>query len=112
VIGPNGRMYILHTAAGTNPTGAGTNSWSFKWTAPPTSTGKVTFYAAGNAANNDGAQTGDLIYTTSASINPAQAPPPGPSAASFAPNAPVAPLSIARSAQTWPRRRRMSCSRC
>ncbi len=96
--GPNGRMYISHTAAGTNPTGAGTNSWSFKWTAPATSTGKVTFYAAGNAANNDGAQTGDLIYTTSASINPGQAAQPPVttvSAASFAPSGPVAPLSIA-----------------
>jgi uncharacterized protein (TIGR03437 family) len=96
-VGPNGRMYILHTAAGTNPTGPGTNSWSFKWTAPATSTGKVTFYTASNAANNDGAQTGDLIYTTSASINPGQAAQPPVttvSAASFAPNGPVAPLSI------------------
>jgi uncharacterized protein (TIGR03437 family) len=96
--GINGRMYISHTAAGTNPTGPGTDSWSFKWTAPPTSTGRVTFYAAGNAANNDGAQTGDLIYTTSASINPGQVVQPPVttvSAASFAPNGPVAPLSIA-----------------
>jgi uncharacterized protein (TIGR03437 family) len=96
--GDSGRMYILHTEVGTNPTGAGTNSWSFKWTAPPTSMGKVTFYAAGNAANNDFAPTGDLIYTTSTSINPGAAANPvvtTVSAASFAPNGPVAPLSIA-----------------
>jgi uncharacterized protein (TIGR03437 family) len=96
--GGNGRMYISHLAPGTSATGPGTDSWSFKWTAPPTSTGKVTFYAAGNAANNDGAQTGDLIYTTSASINPGQSVQPPVttvSAASFAPNGPVAPLSIA-----------------
>jgi hypothetical protein len=40
--------------------------WSFDWTAPASGVGLVTFYAAGNAANNNDQPTGDFIYTTSA----------------------------------------------
>jgi hypothetical protein len=37
----------------------------------------VTFYAAGNQANNDGTSNGDQIYTRSVTVNPAaQQPPP------------------------------------
>ena len=60
----NGKEYIQHTTAGT---AAGTNdahSWEFEWTAPDTDIGPITFYAAGNAANNDSTPAGDYIYTT------------------------------------------------
>ena len=67
----NGRQYIQHTFDGGSPTGPNTDTWTFKWRAPANSVGKVTFYVAGNAANNNGANTGDSIYTTSASIDAA-----------------------------------------
>ncbi len=46
-------------------------TFSFKWIAPTTNVGNVTFYCAGNAANNNGLKTGDFIYTTSQVITPA-----------------------------------------
>lgn len=64
------REYIKHTLVGTDlgvlHTAPG---WSFDWKAPASlGTGPVTFYVAGNAANGDGFQTGDSIYTTSALV--------------------------------------------
>jgi hypothetical protein len=41
-------------------------SWTFEWTAPSPAVGNVTFYAAGNAANNNGSTSGDYIYTAAA----------------------------------------------
>lgn len=66
----NSKQYIQHTTAGT---AAGTNdghSWEFEWTAPDADIGPITFYAAGNAANNDGGTTGDYIYTTQGESTP------------------------------------------
>jgi len=67
--GPGGnRQYIEHNFLGTfqgQPSGA---TWTFNWTAPSSDVGRVTFYAAGNQANNNGNETGDQIYTTSASV--------------------------------------------
>jgi uncharacterized repeat protein (TIGR01451 family) len=58
------RQYIEHTAAGTFIGQQNGASWTFNWTAPPTDIGVVTFYAAGNQANNDGNTSGDYIYKT------------------------------------------------
>lgn len=71
-----GRTYISHytseTASaaedGTYPGKAGSNSWTFNWTAPAASAGDVTFYAVGNAANNQVTPEDDYIYTTSAVV--------------------------------------------
>lgn len=72
--GPGGnRQYIEHASGGTFINQAGGASWTFNWTAPPTDMGVVTFYAAGNHANNDGNTSGDLIYFTFASSQPAAA---------------------------------------
>ena len=68
----NGRLYIEHTTAGTFANQQGGASWTFNWTAPATNIGEITFYAAGNQANNDGTPSGDVTYTTSAIV---QAPP-------------------------------------
>lgn len=57
------RRYISHTSDGTTPIKFGTRSWTFNWTAPAQRVGKVSFYAAGNAANSDGGPGGDYIYT-------------------------------------------------
>ncbi len=69
--GSTGREYAKHTSAGTD---AGTPDaapgWTVGWVAPLTSGGgPVTFYAAGNAANGNGANSGDFIYTTSQSVS-------------------------------------------
>ncbi len=54
------KQYIEHKDA------SGTNRWTFKWTAPSSDVGPITFYAAGNAANNNFWLTGDYIYTQKA----------------------------------------------
>ncbi len=65
-VGGNLRRYISHTENGNS--GSNQATWTFRWTAPATAVGRITLYVAGNAANNNGsADSGDLIYTTSAS---------------------------------------------
>ena len=59
------RTYIEHTVDGIIPTQFGFNTWTFTWNAPNQRVGKVSFYAAGNAANSDGGTSGDYIYTKS-----------------------------------------------
>ncbi len=61
--GAGGRQYIEHTEIGTFATGPGSQTWQIRWTAPSTDIGTVTFWFAGNAANNDGTNQGDYIYT-------------------------------------------------
>ena len=74
--GPGGnRQYVEHAAGGTFVNQTGGASWTFNWTAPPTDVGGVTFYAAGNHANNDGNTSGDFIYFTFASSQPATSSP-------------------------------------
>jgi hypothetical protein len=51
--------------------GTDTKTFSFKWAAPTTNVGNVTFYCAGNATNMNGAKTGDHIYTTTQVVTPA-----------------------------------------
>src|ERR1044072_8118675 len=58
------RQYIEDTAAGTFIGQQNGASWTFNWTAPAVDVGPVTFYAAGNQANNDGNTSGDNIYKT------------------------------------------------
>ncbi|HMV84537.1 MAG TPA: Ig-like domain-containing protein [Blastocatellia bacterium] len=44
------------------------NSWSFTWTAPANNAGDVTFYAVGNAANNQVSPEDDYIYTVAVKV--------------------------------------------
>lgn len=53
------RKYANHTS--TSNTGS-TSSWTWSWTAPATNSGDVTFYVASNSANNNSANSGDVIY--------------------------------------------------
>lgn len=72
----SGIQYIEHTNAPTTAAGVGA-TFSFSWQAPDVSTGPVTFYAAGNAANaNFSSDSGDRIYTSSLAIQPQAAGPP------------------------------------
>lgn len=67
LVGGNMRNYIEHNSNGILPPQFDFKSWTFNWKAPATRAGRLTLYAAGNAANSDGTPIGDYIYTTSAS---------------------------------------------
>ncbi len=96
-VGSNLHQYVMHSFGGTSPNGGSNQGrWTFRWKAPAQDVGRITFYAAANAANNNGSETGDLIYTTSVSTQPAPsvANIATVSAASFASNTTLAPDSI------------------
>jgi uncharacterized protein (TIGR03437 family) len=67
----SGPSFITHTSAGTRNGTPGGATFQFDWTPPATNAGLVTLYAAGNAANGNGAPTGDQIYTSSVQLAPA-----------------------------------------
>ncbi len=69
---PAGIQYISHTGPGTLA-GSAQGTWTFNWTAPATAVGAIRFSAAGNAANNNLANSGDFIYTATATTNPVSA---------------------------------------
>ena len=66
-----GIKYITHKAAGNY--GVGIKTWSFNWIAPAAGTGNVNFYGSFNYANNNQSKTGDLIRTSSLTVNEAVA---------------------------------------
>ncbi len=47
------------------------NFFEFDWTPPATNLGNIMFYVSGNAANGNGSQSGDHIYTATALLTPA-----------------------------------------
>lgn len=57
--------FIQHTRAGS------ANTFTFEWTPPATNVGNIRVYVAGNAANGNGTNTGDRIYTASYTLTPA-----------------------------------------
>ncbi len=59
-----GRQYMGHLNS------TSTKSWTFKWTAPATTTGPITFYYCYNTADGDNNPTGDVIFQGSSTINP------------------------------------------
>ena len=61
-------QYVTHTPAGTYQQQVMQAAWEVDWTAPAAGTGTVRFYAAGNAANNNGNEIGDKIYTTNLAV--------------------------------------------
>lgn len=69
-VGNKRRIYPGHSLTGTIPNGTGQSSWVLRWKAPAQNIGPVTFYAVGNAANGDGATTGDSIYLLNRSVAP------------------------------------------
>lgn len=62
--------YIEHTLAGTRDGTTGSATFQFTWTPPSTNIGDLTVYVAGNAANGDGQDTGDHIYTAQYAVTP------------------------------------------
>lgn len=69
----NANKAVTHTTNGTNPSG-NSRTWTMNWTAPAAGTGTITFYAAFNAANGNGASTGDVIYKSSTAVQEFVAP--------------------------------------
>lgn len=64
-----GITYLKHTSSGAYAgTIDGPVAWTFTWTAPSSGTGRVLFYVAGNAANNNGNNQGDYIYNINKEI--------------------------------------------
>jgi hypothetical protein len=82
IAGEDARMYVEHGADGTFPGTKDGAEWTFDWIAPETDRGPITFYAAGNASNNDDTRLDDWIYTTQSLISP----PSYPAATVTAPN--------------------------
>ncbi len=67
LVNSNNRTNITHYGGVFNNDSC---TFSFKWTAPVTNVGNITFYAAANASNGDGYAGGDYIYTASQILNP------------------------------------------
>jgi hypothetical protein len=65
---------VTHTEDGIEPTG-NSNSWSMNWVAPTGVSGNIGIYAAFNAANGNGNNSGDVIYKSSIFISPFTPPP-------------------------------------
>jgi PKD repeat protein len=68
-VGGNARSYVGHKNANTT-----VSTWTFNWTAPANATGTITFYAAGNATNNNNSTNADRVYTTTLPITLAAVP--------------------------------------
>jgi len=77
--GSNGRKYIAHQSA------SSINTWTFRWTPPANNIGPITWYVAANAANGNGATSGDAIGTLTLTLQPATATALEEGAASISP---------------------------
>ena len=67
----NGALeFASHRSAVVTAVGVG-YTYSVDWTPPANASGDVIFYAAGNAADGNGANSNDRIYNTSTVISPA-----------------------------------------
>ncbi|MEZ5402368.1 MAG: choice-of-anchor V domain-containing protein [Bryobacteraceae bacterium] len=65
-------QFAQHTLTGYR---SSTGTYSVSWTPPETAVGPVILYVAGNAANGNGNNQGDHIYTTSMELTPAASGP-------------------------------------
>lgn len=64
-------QFATHTTSGTRSGTTGSVAFDVDWTPPATDLGSITFYAAGNATNGDGRNSGDHVYTGSVQLTPA-----------------------------------------
>lgn len=60
----SGRAYVDQTQSGMHDGQSGNASWQVAWKAPAADAGRLTFYVAGLAANDNGSSSGDSTYTT------------------------------------------------
>jgi hypothetical protein len=66
----NSNTSITHTFAGTVPLADTGTIWFFNWVAPATAVGNIGFYAAINAANGNGNNSGDQVHLSSFMASP------------------------------------------
>jgi len=79
IIGTEGTLqWITHTLEGTRNGTTGPQSFEFNWNPPASNVGDVDFFVAANAANGNGNNQGDFIYTTKATVTPSGASAPKP----------------------------------
>jgi len=62
--------YLGHDAGGTRPAAAGEGRWEFQWTAPIEPSGSVVFHVAAVAADGDGSQRGNRVFTLEVPLAP------------------------------------------
>jgi len=67
--------YIEHTGNGASRVSVGSGKYEFDWTPPATDVGNIVLYVAGNAANANGTETGDRIYTKNYTLTSGAATP-------------------------------------
>lgn len=60
--------YVQHSRAASDP------SFTFEWTPPAGATGNLIVYAAGNAANGNGSNSGDRVYLANLTLTPGASP--------------------------------------
>ncbi len=70
LVGTGGK-YVTHTSSGIS--GTGSKTWNFRWTAPATGLGPVTFYGTFNATNSNSSVSGDSIFKTTYVVTEAPA---------------------------------------
>lgn len=61
----NGALEFAEHRSAVVTAATGSFTYTVEWTPPVNEVGDIMFYAAGNAANNNAALTGDYVYTTS-----------------------------------------------
>lgn len=66
------RRYVEQKRAGSYEEQRGGATWEFDWRAPKRNKGPLTLYVAGNVANDNDAKTGDFIFATQKTAEPAQ----------------------------------------
>jgi len=67
---PDGQNeFVSHVANSTFRGQRDRAEWEIEWTPPATAQGDLVIYAAGNAANNNGTNAGDIIYTSNRTIS-------------------------------------------
>ena len=71
-------QYIEHTGTGTRNGTKNQVTFEFDWTPPGDDLGDLTVYVVGNAANGDGSERGDHIYTVKYTLKTAPPPKPTP----------------------------------
>ena len=64
-------QYVEHTSGGTRNGQLRSATFDVDWTPPATDSGNLVVYVAGNAANGDGTNSNDHIYTKTYTLTPA-----------------------------------------
>lgn len=65
------REYVVQKKAGSYDEQRGSVSWTFNWKAPKKNKGPLTIYVAGNVGNDNEKNTGDFIYASQVTSQPA-----------------------------------------